>query len=318
MSDDNVRRLFPQLLSNGYVPLPNKDKECRLLKWSSIYVDERQARLWTRQTRWHAIGLRIEPPLLVIDHDLPDLEIAAAVRAITPPAILAGLERVGKPPKTAFFLRLRDDDEPFYKLYTRRYLRGKTAFQVEAFAGGRGGKQFGGFGPHSHDDAGNVLHTYAWVGGRSPANVPIRDLPEISRREVATHLDRVEAEILIKWPGLEADPAACLDAEAPHLELYDLNSDNIYVDADGIEYTHEELRQAAQAHAKMKEDFRITGSFTKDQHSSGSARCKVYWSKAQGLVIVDFKTHITHRELRGDITDRDLNALALELFGGKY
>ena len=42
MSTSSVRHLFPQLLSNGYVPIPNRDKVCMLPKWSTIEVDERR------------------------------------------------------------------------------------------------------------------------------------------------------------------------------------------------------------------------------------------------------------------------------------
>ena len=67
MASDSVKQLFPQLFKNGFTPLPNRDKVCMLPKWSTIEVDEWQCNRWARQLRWPAIGLRVEPPLLVLD-----------------------------------------------------------------------------------------------------------------------------------------------------------------------------------------------------------------------------------------------------------
>jgi hypothetical protein len=313
MISDSIRCLFPQLLDNGYIPIPNRDKECWLPKWSKIYVDQAQARRWTRQSRWPAIGLRIEPPLLVLDYDIPSEAIMAVFRHIVPAAALKGLERTGRPPKTAFFLRMSEDDEPFHKLSTRRYLLGKTAFAVEAFAGGGGGKQFGAFGPHSHDDAGNVLHTYTWVNDRSPANVPVGDLPVMTRAEVAAAIDRAD-ELLAAWPGLAADTLSKHGEHATSQE-YDITDAMVFTDTDGCAYTLDELTGEAQARARLKQPaLRITGSFTGDPNSSGSARAKVSWSRRTGLSIHDFKTDTTHRVLRVP-DDPELDKLMAEVFG---
>jgi hypothetical protein len=288
-----VRHLFPQLVSNGYVPLPNRDKACLLPKWPVIEVTEAQAKLWARQLRWPAIGLRIEPPLLVIDADVPDPDIANAVRAVMPSVVLdRALERQGSPPKTAFFLRMSEEDELFREAHTRRYTFAgapKPAFAVQAFAGGGGGAQFGAFGPHSHDEHGAVLKTYSWVGGRSPATVPIWDLPVLTRAEVFGLLDAAD-KVLAGWPGLVVDTTTKA-GEHFYAQDYDLTDDMTFVDADGVEYTLEELEQAAKALKELKQpEMRVTGSFTGDLTSSGSARCKVHWNKRSGLSIVDFKT----------------------------
>ncbi len=299
MSTSSVKSLFPQLLSNGYVPIPNRDKACLLPKWSTILVDERQARLWTRQTRWPAIGLRIEPPLLVLDYDLPRADVAKAVRKITPAKVLAGLERVGSPPKTAFFLRLAEGEEVFREAHTRRYRCDGVAFAVQAFAGGGGAAQFGAFGPHSHDDRGAVLKTYSWVGDRSPATVPLVELPELTRAEVFTHLDAVDA-LLAARSDMVVDTMTTM-GEAYQSQSYILTHDMTFVDAEGFEYTLEELIDEARARKELRQaNLRITGSFTGDTASSGSPRCKVYWSKRYGLSIVDFKTGTTYRPAEGE------------------
>jgi hypothetical protein len=320
MSSDSLKKLFPQLLRHGYIPLPNRDKACMLPKWSTILVDERQAHLWTRQSRWPAIGLRVEPPLLVLDFDLPDPAIAAAIRGIIPKVVLEqALERVGSPPKTAFFLRMVNDDDTdlFREAHTRRFhfaAQPKPAFAVQAFAGGGGAAQFGAFGPHSHDDRGVVLKTYSWVGGRSPATVPLADLPELTRAEVFDLLDAADA-LLMEWPGLVIDESTHKGPGRHNVDY--LDDDMVYRDADGSEYTFEELTAEAKARHELKQpELRITGSFTGDTSSSGSPRCKVHWSKTKGVSIVDFKTGTTWRMI-ANADDPELHKLLDEIFGNK-
>lgn len=319
MTSDSVKQLFPQLFRNGYTPIPNRDKACYLPKWPTIEVDEAQCRAWSRQLRWPAIGLRLEPPLLVLDFDLPNPAIAAAIRAITPAAVLDGaLERRGNAPKTAFFLRLHDDDELFYRLGTRRYYvagKPKPAFAVEAFGAGGGGKQFGAFGPHSHDDHGAVLKTYSWVGGRSPATVHIDALPVLRRAEVAALVDAADA-LLAGWPGLVLDELSPAGGDG-HGQYFDLTDDMVFVDSDGSEYTLEELTAAAKATKELGQPpVKITGSFTNDPASSGSARCKVHWRRGGefgSVSIVDFKTGKTHHPV-GNADDPIVQQLVGNIF----
>jgi hypothetical protein len=298
---DSVRHLFPQLLKNGYVPLPNRDKACYLPKWSMIQVNEDQCQRWTRQSKWPAIGLRVEPPLLVLDYDIPDINIIKTLRNTIPPTVLEeGLERQGNPPKTAFFLRLADKEEPFHEAHTRRYTftgAPKPAFAVQAFAGGGGGQQFGAFGPHSHDARGQVLRTYSWINGRSPAKVHIDELPELTRKQVFALLDAADA-VLSSWPGLVIDPKSKPSGESPQEQVYDLTETMLFHDTDSVEYSYAELIEEAKARKELGQpEMRITGSFTNDPASSGSPRAKVYWHEFYGLSIVDFKTSITHRPL---------------------
>ena len=279
---------------NGYVPIPNRDKACYLQSWSTVHVNEHQVKLWARQNRWPAIGLRVEPPLLVLDFDLPDIDIVRAIEDITPSVVFDALERHGNVPKTAFFLRLDIRDEPFYRLSTHRYLRAKEPFRIEAFAGGGGGKQIGSFGPHSHDEHGNVLRTYAWVNDRSPANTHINQLPILRRAELSAFLDAAEA-LLAAWPELEKDTRSRSGEKQFNSHVYDLSEESVFHDGEGFEYTLTELTADAKGRAEMGEpNLFVTGSFTDDPTSSGKARAKVWWSARHGLSIVDFKTDITH------------------------
>jgi len=90
----------------------------------------------------------------------------------------------------------------------------------------------------------------------------------------------------------------------------------VFKDAEGFEYTLDELREEAKARTKLKQDFRITGSFTNDPHSTGSARCRVRWSESKGLAITDYKNQVTSRELRIP-DDPELDKLFAEIFTPK-
>jgi hypothetical protein len=294
---DSVRHLFPQLLANGYVPLANEDKRCTLPKWPTMEVDAAQCRLWARQSRYKAIGLRVEPPLLVWDLDLPDEAVCNAVRAMLPRYLTEGaLERIGSPPKTAFFLRLSDEDEPFRELHTRSFHMDGQKFAVQVFGGKPPHPQLGAFGPHSHGKAGEVVRRYIWVG-RSPADTPIGQLPVMRRAEVYELLDAIGAG-LAAWPGMVVDEAS-KSGGGFQSQVYDLTEDMVYRDTDGNEYTQDQLIAEAKARKSLGEpSLRVTGSFTNDPKSTGSARAKVSWSKLHGLAIVDFKTHKTHRPVK--------------------
>jgi hypothetical protein len=295
---DSVRHLFPQLLANGYTPLPNRDKVCMLKGWPIVEVDEAKCKRWSRQSRWPAIGLRADPPLLVFDNDLPRADVAAAVRAVLPRSVLGGLERIGNPPKTAFFLRMSTEDEPFRELHTRRYyIEGepKVTYAVQAFGGGPGA-QLGAFGPHSHDDKGNVIRTYHWVNDRSPANVRIDDLPEMTREQVNAALMAAE-DVLVNFPGMHVDTLAAA-AGGGFQPVHDLNDQTIFHDVDGSAYTLQELTEEARNRVMLRQpQLRLTGSFTNDPRSTGSPRAKVSWSPRTGLAVIDFKTGLTHRPM---------------------
>jgi hypothetical protein len=97
--------------------------------------------------------------------------------------------------------------------------------------------------------------------------------------------------------------------EAYQKQVYDLTNDMVFVDADEVEYSLEELIDETRARKELKQPgLRLTGSFTGDTASSGSPRCKVHWSTRNGLSIVDFKTGTTHRPYVKE-DDNELNRL---------
>jgi hypothetical protein len=86
----------------------------------------------------------------------------------------------------------------------------------------------------------------------------------------------------------------------------------VFTDTDGSVYSYDDLCAEVKARQELGQPtMQITGSFTGDPLSSGSARCKVYWNKQTGLTVVDFKVGETHRLIRDD--DPALDALFGEL-----
>jgi len=284
--------LFPQVFANGYVPIPNLDKRCMLTGWPTVLVDERQVRRWARQRKWPAIGLRMTPPLLVIDIDVLDADIAAQIERLVPPD---SLRRIGQAPKAARFMRLAG--EPFRIWRTRRWSPDPSAVKpqwshVEVFGGGGDkGAQVGVFGPHKTNDAGEVLSNYAWPDGRDPSNTPLASLPEISREQVNAILG--EAESMFAAAGFVVDQFT-RGGQHRVKQVYDLTPEMVFRSRAGDTWDLAGLETEARYAKTIGRKFMITGSFTNDPNSAGSERGIVNLSHFDRVCIHDTKTAITH------------------------
>ena len=178
-----------RLLANGYVPLANKDKMCILKGWPSMFVDEAQINVWADQWARRGTGVRIEGGLAVIDVDVNDADAVQAIIDALPEDLWDVIKdapvRRGKGAKEAWFVRLAEGEEPFYHLASSGYSHPDdpdTVHRVEIFAGDNGGRQFGVYGARTlEDDVVRVAHR--WIGGRGLCEVPLRDLPTITREQ---------------------------------------------------------------------------------------------------------------------------------------
>lgn len=286
----SVRSLFPQVFANGFTPIPNFDKRCFLKGWPTIRVDERQVALWSRTKRWKAMGLRMKPPLLVVDIDVLDARLVAEIEALLPKGTL---RRIGKAPKTAHFLRF--EGEAFHRIRTRRWAADTTIEKpqwsaVEIFAGGGGGHQFGAFGPHKiDDDTKEVLSTYQWPDGRDPSNTCLSDLPTIDAAAVWRLANAAEA--LFKTHGFTLDTFTRGGAHQVD-QVFDL--DGQVFEGDGVAYDLSSLEAEARVAMVKGGQVRVTGSFTGDPFSVGSLRCRAGISHFNRVYIHDFKTGLTH------------------------
>ena len=177
--EDPLTALRLRLLTNGYTPLPNFNKVCREWNWPRLVVDAAVIVSWkgSRSLRLQATGLRVENGLCVPDVDSTDLRLTKGFRAdlagINPAVATQALERHGGAGgKFALFCR-REEAEAYYRIQSRKWVREedinkpteeRAEHRLEVFAGTKGGRQFGAFGPHSHDDAGRTLRTLGRTG----------------------------------------------------------------------------------------------------------------------------------------------------------
>lgn len=184
------------LLANGYVPLANKDKMCVLHGWSDMAVGEAKIDEWANQLKWRATGVRVEGGLAVIDLDVNDADAVDAIVEALPEELWSKLitapVRRGKGAKEAWFCRLIEGEEPFYRLASagfRRPAEDETVHRVEIFAGDGGGRQFGAYGAHTIGEDGDVAVSYRWAGDVGLVEVPFADLPALTRAELALIAD---------------------------------------------------------------------------------------------------------------------------------
>ena len=120
---------------------------------------------------------------------------------------------------------------------------GATA-QIEIFGSGRNirgrvVRQVGAFGPHTINDAGEVTIRYAWRGP-SPAEVTFGALPELSQEEAEAILlafDQLCAERGLEQVFGQQRPAA----EYRPKQVFDIEDETVFMDADGCTYTVTEL-----------------------------------------------------------------------------
>ena len=300
--DDPLTALRLRLLTNGYTPLPNYDKVCRKWNWPRLVVNAAAIVSWkgSRSLRLQATGLRVENGLCVVDVDSTDPRLTKGLRAdlarVNAAVATQALERHGGAGgKFALFCRREEAEaEAYYRIQGRKWVRpedidepteDRAEHRLEVFAGTKGGRQFGAFGPHSHDDAGRVLRTYHWPG-RSPADVPLADLPLLTKKEVFVLCDAFDA----RAGRLGYVPVPCTTrGETVPRFVYDL-TDEMDFDGDSLADLPD-LYHAAQCRYGFSN--RITSGFL--GHGTNPTKCILGWSKLHDCVCVhNFETGITH------------------------
>jgi hypothetical protein len=170
------------MLANGYQPLLNDCKRSIEPGWPTRVVDEAEVRSWDRSALT-STGLKIDGDLAVIDVDVKDAALVEALAGALdqrfPELFVHGLVRHAGGPKEAWIARV---EEPFRRLASRRWYRGSDPddpaipkHMIECF-GSLGTRQFAIDGPHARCQ-GEVISTYQFVGGASPATTPRASLP---------------------------------------------------------------------------------------------------------------------------------------------
>lgn len=157
--------LAARLFDNGYEPLPilPGTKRPAPARWSSVAINETQVADWVAHHPSAGIGLRTGV-LVGVDIDVEDPDLAHVVSALVEEQLGRTLIRVGRWPRRLLVYRVA---EPFPKL---------KLGPVEVLGLGQ---QFVAFGCHP-----GTGRAYDWVTGETPADVPLADLPLVSKAAV--------------------------------------------------------------------------------------------------------------------------------------
>ncbi len=188
------------LRRNGYRPVPvagahiamkSAGKRPLMKAWETVCAsaDEEEIARWARaQRNCTNTGLLCDD-IVGIDIDVPVEDLASKVEAAAREVLGdSPLKRIGRAPKLLLVFR---PDGPFDKLQTPELvLPDGTVTRVEVLATGQ---QFVGFGIHPDTKA-----QYHWPC-KSPLEVPVQDLPVISREQCKALL--TQAESLLRQAG---------------------------------------------------------------------------------------------------------------------
>jgi hypothetical protein len=183
------------MLRNGFQPLLNDCKRPIEKGWPKKIVNEAEVLAWDRSAL-ASTGLKLDGDLAVIDVDVNETalveELAGALGARFPELFTHGLVRHAGGPKEAWIVRV---DVTFRRLASRRWYRGSDPddpavpkHMVECF-GSLGTRQFAINGPHARGPGGEVISSYQFAGGASPATTPRASLPVLPKAAFAAACD---------------------------------------------------------------------------------------------------------------------------------
>ena len=312
---DSITETRLQLRRNGYEIIPNLDKRTFFKGWPTVAQDPETVTSWTRKfSRFKATGIRLGNDVAVIDVDVPDEAIADRIYSTFESLLESWGIDINRVPmrgtdvscKEAWFVRT---EEPFNRLHTYRWRADGAdpdapTLCVEIF-GGASARQFGAFGAHSVDDAGEVRSRYVWRDEISPLNTAAADLPALSKQQFYELI--AAANVIMRDAGLELVEKS-QSGEDKASKVYDLTEDMVFQCDDGVDRTLEELRAV--------DHVRCSASWLEGPEAKRRDRCLVGHDYNGRVQIWETASGTTHCELEAKPVDpfaRDWEAVAAKL-----
>jgi hypothetical protein len=293
----NRTELRLQLLRNGYTPLPNVDKVCKLPGWPTARITEALIKRYARSAAWQSTGLRIEHGLVAIDGDILSENLAQQAWELVP---RGALRRVGKAPKWMALARLDGSAGPAAaKLRSHSWTDGVDKHQVEIFTGGH--QQIGAFGWHTLNE-----RRYTWIGP-SPLDVPLHKLQPVTALSLSQIRDGFDT--LAERAGM----VQLVETKPGKHRVYDIDETTRFSDNVGrFGVTLAELEQNYFAAAHAGRAYRVASPWTGEGRNV--EKCLVGWSPRHDCVTVhDFPYDTTHLPARFAETGGGVISLALQM-----
>ena len=298
------------LLGNGYVPLPAIDKHCKLEKWSTITVDEKEIERWKRSL-WTSTAIRLDG-LSMLDKDVTDPAVSALIRTRWEDAFPDYFDNADIPLlergtdvscKVAFFFGIDESAKVPSVIQSVRFIKPgqdvKEAQFIEVLSGS--GRLAGGIGLHDKEKG----SMYVWPAD-SPLFVPRASLPVLKTKDIDDLLGIAEAAFReLGYVEVEGSMRGYYDSE----RVYDIEEDMLFDCNDGVRRTLEQMKKAVGGGDEM----RCSGSWH-DKTSGNPTRCIARITDGGLFLVTDFKTGLLHYELSAQPEPfPDLDALGPEL-----
>lgn len=273
------------LLKNGYVPLANVDKLCALEGWPGLKVEEGQIEKWADQLRYTATGVRVDGRLVVVDFDINDNDVLDDIWGRLDEGLADRLTlaptRFGGGVKMAVFLRLAEGEPVFGRMVSQSYSPPgvDTTQKVEIFGSGAA-RQFGAFGPHSHDEGGAVKTWYRWADDVSLVDVPLEGLGEVTRDELLAICDAASTAMPAAGWEYEVKTRSGLVEEGVSFSLTD------EMEFETRDYGVLGLRELEDICAGVGEGVRLSAGWLEGAAAVNTSRCIARLNEADGRLQV--------------------------------
>jgi hypothetical protein len=289
------------MLANGFQPLLNDCKRSIEKGWPKKIVDEAEVLAWDRSAL-KSTGLKLDGDLAVIDADVPDASLvgalADALNVRFPELFAGGLVRHAGGVKEAWIARV---DQPFRRLASRRWYHGSDPddpavpkHMVECF-GSLGTRQFAVDGPHARNRQGEIIDTYQFAGGASPATTLRASLPVLPKAAYAAACDLFDGIAAAAGLTVIKETRNSRGEAAPR--VFELDADTEIETHDHGVMTVAELERLMRARQGDTSTMRCSGSFH-DRTRVRTDSHLINWGR-YGLGIYDTMTETTwHRRER--------------------